>query len=50
MQFLVKSDHTMIFLQNITDIWTIPTVNKDMLDFVPDILTKKIFDWKLHNE
>ncbi|KAJ9580769.1 hypothetical protein L9F63_024053, partial [Diploptera punctata] len=38
-----------ISAKNISEIWTIPTVSKNMLDFVPDVLTKKIFDWEIQD-
>lgn len=36
----------LLCLQNISDVWVIPVVSKELLDFVPDVVNRKLLSIK----
>jgi hypothetical protein len=39
--------HGVLFcLQNISETWKMPIVSKELLDFVPDVINRKVFTFK----
>ncbi|PNF30980.1 P protein [Cryptotermes secundus] len=40
------NENSIISIMNISETWKIPTVSKELLDFVPDVVNRKVFSFK----